>query len=348
MNYFEQLNSEIKEYFKILSLEFPKWLLPFIKTEEMVRIGTIGMNCGTDYIKIYNNKYFYTRLEHSIAVALIIWNFTNDKKQTLAGLFHDIATPCFSHCIDYLHEDYLEMEYTENKTQKILENSNEIQNLLKKEGIKLEEVCDYKIYPIADNPKPKLSADRLEYNFSSGLTFTKIWNLSDIKRIYDNLEIMKNENGEDELGFKNLEIAKDFLKGTIILFKEYQMNRNKLVMQFYADILKYLINKGKIREEDLYKFSEREIIHKIEICGIKDIEDIFKKFREMNFVCEGDIEPFNNYYISIDVKKRYINPLVNGKRIDEISKESKGMLDELLNYKSKNYAWFPFEVKGVI
>ena len=31
----------------------------------MQRIGKIGMNCGTDYTKIFNNKFFYSRLDHN-------------------------------------------------------------------------------------------------------------------------------------------------------------------------------------------------------------------------------------------------------------------------------------------
>lgn len=41
-------------------------------------------------------------------------------------------------------------------------------NLLKRDNIFIEEVCDYKKYPLADNETPKLAADRLEYNFSGG------------------------------------------------------------------------------------------------------------------------------------------------------------------------------------
>ena len=52
----------------------------------MQRIGKIGYGCGTDYTKIFNNKFLYSNLEHSIAVALIVWNFTKDKKQTLARI----------------------------------------------------------------------------------------------------------------------------------------------------------------------------------------------------------------------------------------------------------------------
>ena len=63
------------------------------------------MTCGTDYTHIFNNKFFYSNLEHSIGVALIVWHFTKNKKQTLAGLFHDISTPVFKYCIDFMNGD---------------------------------------------------------------------------------------------------------------------------------------------------------------------------------------------------------------------------------------------------
>lgn len=73
-NYFDTLNEETKEYLKILSPEFPKWPLEYINTPEMIRLDGINMSCGAFYTKVYNDKYYYSSLTHSIAVALIIWN----------------------------------------------------------------------------------------------------------------------------------------------------------------------------------------------------------------------------------------------------------------------------------
>ena len=101
--YYKNLNDEVKEYFNILSPEFPSWLLEYINTPEMKRISKISMSCGTDYSSCFNIRYWYSNLDHSVGVALIIWHFTKDKKQTLAGLFHDIATPVFKHCQLFLH-----------------------------------------------------------------------------------------------------------------------------------------------------------------------------------------------------------------------------------------------------
>lgn len=343
-DYFNNLNTTIRNYFKILVDEIPYFLYEYINTPELQRIGKIGVNCGTDYTKIFNNKFFYSRLDHSIGVALIIWNFTKDKKQALAGLFHDIATPCFSHCIDFLHKDYKNQEVTEADTRKIIEESQEIQSLLKKDNILIDEVCDYKIYPIADNDTPRLSADRLEYTLSSGLSFTQEWNVSDIKEMYSNLTILSNEDNITELGFNDKEIAEKFVNGASKMWMVFQGNKDKLVMQFIADSIKIAIDKNVIKEVDLYKYSEAEIIDKILNCKEDKLSNNFRNFMESTDICEGLNPPKDNYYIGFDVKKRYINPLVKGVRLTDISLVSKELIEQVENYKFKNYAWFQFEV----
>lgn len=194
--YFESIkNDEIRQYLELLSPEFPEWLLEYIYTPEMLRLDGVCMSCGTCYTKIYNDKYFYSTLTHSVAVALIIWNFTKDKKQTLAGLFHDIATPVFKHCIDFMNGDSEKQESTEERTEQIIKNSKQINSLLNRDNIKIEEVSDYKIYPIADNDTPKLSSDRLEYTLSGGLYQVRIFDIEQIKKYYNNIIISKNEDG---------------------------------------------------------------------------------------------------------------------------------------------------------
>ena len=209
--YFENLDKQTKEYFKILSPEIPEFLEEYIDTEPMQKQAGISVSCGTVYSKMFD-ELWYSSLDHSVAVALIVWNFTKDKKQTLAGLFHDIATPVFKHCIDLMNGDYENQESTEELTEKIIRNSDSIMKLLNRDGIKVEEISDYHIYPIADNDTPQLSADRLEYTLSNGLGVRmKLWNLDEVREIYQNIEVQKNEDGIEELGFKDKMLAEKFV-----------------------------------------------------------------------------------------------------------------------------------------
>lgn len=348
-NYFNNLNETIKQYFKILCDEIPGFLYDYINTPEMQRIGKIGCACGTDYTKIFNNKFFYSNLEHSIGVALIIWNFTRDQKQTLAGLFHDISTPVFKHAIDFMNGDHETQESTEELTTYMIKNSKEIMQLLERDNIKVEEVDNYHIYSIADNDTPKLSADRLEYTLSGGLYFNDIWDLEKIKEIYAKIEIQKDENGICELGFKEQRIAEDFVGGASRLWPIWISNQAKLTMQFVADVVKRMSEKTLLTKNDLYTLSEQEVINKIENCEDKYISKCFKLFRNSTKINESDKPVFDKYCISVKGKRRYIVPLVNNKgvyeRINNISVLAKEKIDNYLNYQTKKYAYLDFDFK---
>lgn len=349
MNYLDSLTEEIREYFKILSPEFPEWLFEYINTPEMQRISGISMNCGTDYTKVFNIKQWYSNLDHSVGVALIIWHFTHDKKQTLSGLFHDIATPTFKHCIDFMNGDTEHQESTEERTESIIKNSKQIMNLLKRDNIKLEEISDYHIYPIADNDTPKLSADRFEYTFSSGLIFFRVWNLDDIRECYNNIKILKNEDNILELGFTDKTICEKYIAIISKLWPQWLTDEDRTTMQFIADTVKSMNVIGKISIDDLYTYSEKEIINKILNCGDKYIETAFKNFQNATSIQRFDSPKSDKYCINIKGKKRYVIPLVetnNGTfRINSISEKAKNDIDEYFKYKQTEYTGFNFDFK---
>ena len=143
-------NKEIGDYFSILTEEIPEFLIEYANVKEMQRLKGISMVSACEYTKLITYKFFHTRYEHSLGVALMVWNFTRDKKQTISGLYHDIATPSFSHVVDYLHGDYEKQETTESLTEKIIKNSQDIMKLLNRDNIKVEEIENYHIYQIIE------------------------------------------------------------------------------------------------------------------------------------------------------------------------------------------------------
>ena len=346
--YYDSLNDEVKEYFSILSPEFPEWLLEYIDTPEMQRISKISMSCGTDYSKCFNVKYWYSNLDHSVGVALVIWNFTHDKKQTLAGLFHDIATPVFKHCIDFMNGDSETQESTEEKTSDIIRNSSKIMSLLKRDGITLEEVDDYKIYPIADNDTPKLSADRFEYTFASGLTFFRVWELDKIRRIYNNVIVTTNEDGIAELGFKDEAVCEEYIDIISKLWPEWVSDKDRTVMQFLADMCKSMNNAGYLTLEDLYTLSEKEVIDKILTCEDRYLADSFKLFQDSDMVYRSTTPVEDKYCVNVRAKTRYVVPLVetdNGAvRINQISDKANDKINKYLSCpKGGYYTHFDFQ-----
>ena len=337
--YYDNISEEIKKYFKILEPNFPEWLNEYIDTKELLIQQYISITCGTIYSDLFESNFFFSTLDHSVAVALIVWHFTQDKKQTLSGLFHDIATPVFKHCVDFLNGDYMTQESTEDLTTNKIKNSKEILALLERDKIDVAEVDNYHLYSIADNDTPKLSADRLEYSLSNALFTYRMLNYDSIKEIYDDIEIQLNEKNEIELGFKTKRIARNFVKVTSKLSIIYREDRTRYSMQLLADILKRLSNENKISKKDLYELKESDIINIIENSKYNNIFNIWKNAKKVKTSKE---EPKNVYYVHHGAKVRYIDPLFNGERISKSCKIANKMIKNNLAYDMTNYVYLDF------
>ncbi len=341
MNYLETVDKKILEYLKVLEPVFPDWLNDYINTKELLSQQYISTTCGTIYSDLFESEFFFSSLDHAIAVALIIWHFTHDKKQTLSGLFHDIATPCFKHCIDFLDGDYMVQESTEDLTTEIIKNSSEIMSLLKRDNIQVNEVDNYHIYPIADNDSPCLSADRLEYSLSNGLITYRLVKIDKIKEMYNDICIQKDENGIDELGFKTEKIANEFVWMTSKLSIIYREDKTRYSMQFIADILKKLNEEGIIKRSDLYTLKESEVI---EIIEKSKYCCVFDKWRRAKSIFTSLNAPKDVYYVYHGAKIRYIDPLVNFSRISKISKSASEMIQNNLSYDMSKYVYLDFDI----
>ena len=339
MKYIDSVDKRVLDYFNVLEPNFPEWLNDYIETKELLKQRYISVTCGKIYSNLFEIDFFFSSLDHSVAVALIVWHFTHDKKQTLSGLFHDIATPVFKHCVDFLNGDYMTQESTEDLTSKIISSSKEIMDLLKRDNIKLEEVDDYHIYPVADNDTPKLSADRLEYSLSNALLTNKLLNIDEIKKIYNDVILDKDEDGTLELSFKSKETALEFVKITSKLSIIYRDDRTRYSMQLLADIIKKLNEDGLITKEDLYNKKESEVIEIIENSKYKEIFNIWKNAKNVKVSKE---KPENVYFVHHGAKIRYIDPLVDKRRISSISEEAKKEIDKNLSYDMNNYVYLDF------
>jgi len=314
--------------------EMPTLLKQLANTPEMQRLSDIGMHCGTEYAKlpIYKlAKLPYSRLMHSIGVANIVWHFTKDIKQAIAGLLHDISTPVFAHTIDFMNNDHIAQESTEDKTRVFIENSKSIMLLLNENGICVDDVSDYHKYPIADNDTPMLSADRLEYTLGNGYMVYNL-ELNQIKEIYDDLLVMINEYGSEELGFNSIDKARKFVEISLRNSYLYVSNEDRFLMQYLAEIIRSALKDGTITLDDLYSI-ESVVIEKLK--ESETLSAVWNRYTNISAVTTSYEKQKDRFCVKISAKKRYINPLVltgdNVKRISDIDGELKLRIDEFLN-----------------
>ena len=393
----------IASYHRILSADFPEFINKYVDLPILQRLSGIGLLCGTDWTPLYRNRFFYSRLDHSIGVALILWHFTHDRAETLAGLLHDVSTPVFSHVADFRNGDALTQESTENENESMIRNDDALCAMLKSDGISIDAVADYHVYPLADNKLPRLSADRLEYMFPSGAALEGSWMLSEIAEAYGDIAICINEDGESELGFRTQKIAETYCEKTCRTGHILQLNENKLALKLLSDIVDRAIAIGLIAEKDCYEKTEREIIARFDsfsesvqsenaaskklyggeatggnrdiVCSAssnahtasgtarKDFPDAtacpsssafspqkefvkrWRTFRTMTRIEHTEDALPDHFCVSLDVKMRYIDPLVIGdgesaagaRRLTSVSKKSAGLVEDFLSWRDTKY-----------
>ena len=300
----------MQEYMDLIG-EIPEFLKKYLELDIIKRLKKVGYFCGMDYASkdIYDFSYYISRYDHSLTTALLGWRYTNDKKIAIASLFHDVATPAFSHVIDYMNKDYLTQESTEEKTMEILRNDKDLNLLLKEDGLNIDDL-DFKKYSIVDNKRPKLCVDRLDGIILTSLAWTKSMEFNNIKEILDSIEIYKNEDLEEGIGFNNEIILKKVLDFNEKIDIYCHSKEDTYMMMLLADITKRLIE-NKITYDDLYKINEEEAIDMIKNLSLenREVKEMLDKFLNIK---KGDIPNLN----LPEIKKREIRPLYRGVRYE--------------------------------
>lgn len=300
----------------IYHLEIPKFLQDAAQTDAMQRLKDVGMNCGCEYtgFPLFANIEPYSRYDHSMGVALIVWHFTGDMAQAMSGLLHDIATPAFAHVIDFLHEDHMTQESTEQETENVISSSMELCEVLRRYDLSVQTVADYHIYPIADNDSLKLSADRLEYTLGNAVNYGIITREEAVV-LYGDLAIGENECDETELVFKHAEIARVFADTALECSKIYVADSDRYAMQSLAELLKCAIESDIISETDLYR-QERDVITKLKQSSLSDLWEQFCNYSE---IISSETPKEGGTWLCVSAKKRSIDPYVmNTGRTSEI------------------------------
>lgn len=289
----------------------PSFLEKYLNVPSLVRLKNIGYFCGMDYASkdIYNFKEEISRFDHSLTVALLTYRYTHDEKATIAALFHDVATPCFAHVIDYMNKDYETQESTEEKQQEVIEYDQALINLLKEDNINPNDIIDFKKYSVVDCERPKLCADRIDGIILTSIAWTNSIDENMIYTIVNNIVVRSNEDNELELGFKDKDVALKVMQLNDLIDYECHTNYDNYMMELLANITRTAIESNLIKYEDLYYLKEDELFKIFENSNSKSILSLLDKFYH------SKKEDIDNIEIS-GVKRRIIKPLVNGIRVD--------------------------------
>jgi|GEM_PF-222889 len=311
------------------------------------RLADVGMSCGLQFTKLppYPMNTPYSRLDHSLGVALLVAGFVyrfpeacvmkeaspaRPEAIIVAGLLHDIATPVFAHSIDFLNGDYLTQESTEDATYDCIHSDSVIQQALATLSLTEAHVCDYHLYPLADNDSPALSCDRLEYTLGTPYAFGTL-SVQEAAELLSHLAFTNGEavrSGElcsdaavpaqkqcfdfqkpaPELYFDSREPAETLALFSIRNGSVFASDNDRFAMQYFAELVRQGLTKGILVPSDLMT-TETEVLEKLRTDP--SLAADLNQLQSLTKITVSKERPASDspYVFKIPAKRRFINPL---------------------------------------
>lgn len=342
MKYLDKLQKEDKqilyEYTKAcFNGNIPDFLEKYLTLPMFQTLKGKGQFCGVENTNLFHPKSKYNRLDHSVNCAGIIWHLTKDKKRTIKALCHDLSTVSFAHTIDFLLKDSINQNAAESliDRRKILNSSKEFLSYLKEDGLTLEDIYFLEQDSLIDISRPGLCVDRFEGIIHINYIWLNTCSLEDIKTILNDLWVLINEQGQEEIGFKTLEVGQLFFELMLNYAYCMQSKEDKYSMQFIADLLSIAIKDGLLTLSDLYTLKEEKIVS-----ILQNNYEVWQTFEKIDYVKSSNICP-SGYYVVVDAKKRYAIPLVQigtkTRRITDVAVLCSDKLEQFWKFKEQKY-----------
>lgn len=284
---------DIETQNRLYAEPLPAYLWDLYQTPLLRRICGIDMNCGVNYTSfpLFADLSWYSRGEHSLSCARLALHFGLSPAAVTACLFHDCATPVFSHSVDFLHGDYMVQESTEERTAAMIQQDPDVQTILGRSGLSTEDVADYHRYPLADNPSPRLSCDRLEYTLGNILNYG-FAGFDTVRSFLDDLIV---NDTQDELVFRHRNRAAAFAYLSLQCSHVYTSDADRYAMEYLARLLKAAIRNEILSEDDFYSLNEEEAIRRIIDSPLRSV---WYHFTGLSRILRAR-QPQEGYYLSL-------------------------------------------------
>ena len=173
-------------------------------------------------------------------------------------------------------------------------------------------------------------------------------NLKELKTIYEDITVTKNEEGIFEFAFDNYSVAEKFCKLSIEVARKHRSYESKISMKIVATLLELMLKREEINNEDLYKYADKAIYEMGINSSDRRISEGWQKLKEIEKFYTKFNPVDDKFCVKVNVEARYIDPLVKLKggyvRISRVSLELKEEINQFLNSDTDLYMYADFVI----
>lgn len=237
-----------------------------------------------------------TRFEHSLGVYLLLRRLGADRREQVAGLLHDISHTAFSHAVDFLVSS-AEQDHHE-KLKPLMLDRPDIAGALAGLGFAPAEFYDDSIYPLLEQPLPRLCADRLDYFLRDGMACGVVSRRA-ADRILRHLAVH-----ESLIVMTDVEVAREAVGLFGVMNRDWWASDTEaFIYNEFADAIREALARGVLRPDDLMTEDDL-VLAKLDAAGVPAIRgklDSIRHFRP---------ESLDGYLPRVVPKERWLDPPV--------------------------------------
>lgn len=300
---------------------------------ELINSPTLQRLKGIDQAG-YFSPYFpgtsRSRFDHSLGVYLLLKKYWAPLEEQVAGLIHDVSHGTFSHCLDYIFEEWNQkkQDHQDNIFDEFIKKTD-IPAILIKHWFSLENVLDDNRHPLKENNLPDICADRIDYSLRDALKYM-VCSSTEITYILDHLIVKDYQRI-----FTDFASAKKYTDIFYRLNETYYAGVESAIMfQTVKDCLYYSWQQWYLDIDDFYT-TDNQLLDKV-ITHIETDAQLSIYWERMNnkIPCKNDPD---NYEFHVFCKSRLVDPLfIDGneiKRVSDVDIEWKTIIQTAPKYK---------------
>jgi hypothetical protein len=197
-----------------------------------------------------------TRREHSLGVHLLLKRLGADRREQVAGLLHDVSHTAFSHAVDFVHASD-EQDHHERLKPELLHRPD-LAGPIRALGFEPDDFHDDSVFPLLEQPLPRLCADRLDYFLRDSL----VCGVSTPESAAKTLDALMVH--DDVIGFDNEAIARDAATRFARMNDEWWASPTEgYIYNEFADALREGFRLGLIRDADLLDLDDDAVLDRL-------------------------------------------------------------------------------------
>ena len=237
-----------------------------------------------------------TRFEHSLGVYLLLGRLGADPRERLAGLLHDVSHTAFSHAVDFVFSSE-EQDHHEGLKPEFLRRTDLVE-ALGRLGHRPEEFFDDSIYPLLEQPLPRLCADRLDYFFRDSLA-CGVTSPGQVGRFLDDLIVV-----DRTIAFRDEALAREAADSFAEMNRDWWASPTEAyVYNEFADALREAFRQGILDREDLFR-DDAEVLQRLQASDDPRIAE------KLGHVLHFDPRRVRGFVPRVVPKTRWLDPPV--------------------------------------